>query len=300
MAHCSLCGKDDLCYTCPYCNGVFCTEHRLPEGHGCPGLQRAKDEARRRVAESFSGQYDEDDEYDEDIVIRQAKTPRSPIKPRKSRFSKREIRDLGIAVLLVTLVGFALIGGPPLGIIRAIQILPGLIAGGYWWYPVGMIGLFAFAFLTHELAHKFVAQNYGMYSEFRMIPQGYYLSLIAILFAVPIFGTGVVDTRGAKSLEEGAKSTLAGPIANLVLGGVFLAAIEIIVAIQGGLSFPLGLILQYGMILNAMLGLFNMVPLYPFDGYIVMKWNRNLWIVATVALLAMVVMGYFFVPSLFF
>ena len=242
MAHCSLCGKEDLCYTCPYCNGVFCSEHRLPEGHGCPGLQRAKDEARRRVSESFSGQYDYEEEYDQDIVVRESRKPKKLRQPRKSRFSRREIRDLGIAVLLATLVGLSLIGGPPIGIITAVLALPGLFAAGLWWYPVGMIGLFIFAFLTHELVHKFVAQNYGMYSEFRMMPQGYYLSFIAILFAVPIFGTGVVDTRGAKSLDEAAKSTLAGPLSNLVLGGVFLALIEAIVVLQGGLSIPLGYI----------------------------------------------------------
>lgn len=300
MANCSLCGKEDLCYTCPYCNGVYCTEHRLPEGHGCPGLRRAKDEARRRVAESFSGQYDDEGEYNKDIVIRRTREPKSIGRPRKGRFSRREIRDLGIAVLLVILVGLSLIGGPPIGIINGILVLPTLITGGLWWYPAGMIGLFVLAFLTHELAHKFVAQNYGMYSEFRMIPQGYYLSLIAILFAFPIFGTGVIDTRGARSVEEGAKATLAGPLSNLVLSGIFLAVIEATVILQGGLFFPLGYILQYGMILNAVLGLFNMIPLYPFDGYIIMRWNRNLWIVVTAALLSAVIMGYLFVPTLFY
>ncbi|MFX1370052.1 MAG: AN1-type zinc finger domain-containing protein [Promethearchaeota archaeon] len=295
MVNCSLCGKEDLCFTCPYCNGVYCSEHRLPEGHGCPGMQRARDEARRRVVDTFSGHY-EDEEYDKDVIIREGRKPR---KPRKYTFSKGELRDLGIAILLVLLVGISLIGGPPIGILNAITAVPGYILLGYWWYITGMLVIFVTAFIVHELAHKFVAQHYGMYSEFRMIPQGYYLSFIAILFAVPIFGTGVVDTRGARSLEEGAKSTLAGPLSNLILSATVLALSEVIILVEGGLVVPAAILFQYGIILNAMLGLFNMIPLFPFDGYTIQRWSRPVWLVVTISLLALIIIGYF-VIHLFF
>jgi len=33
---CEYCGKKELMgFTCSYCEGYFCTEHRLPEKHGC-------------------------------------------------------------------------------------------------------------------------------------------------------------------------------------------------------------------------------------------------------------------------
>ena len=260
-------------------------------------MQRAKDEARRRVADTFSGHYDDDDDdYDQDVIVRESRTPR---KVRKKRFSSREIRDLGIAVLLVTLVGLALIGGPPLGILRAIAVVPNYILAGYWWYIVGTIGLFLVAFLAHEMAHKFVAQHYGMFSEFRMIPQGYYLSFIAILFAVPIFGTGVVDTRGARNLDEAAKSTLAGPLSNLIIASILLAIGEAIILIDGHLLLPMGFLLQFAIILNAVLGLFNMFPLFPMDGYTIMKWNKGVWAVVTVSLLILAIFGYFVIPGFF-
>lgn len=36
MGQCQICGKElDLPFKCNYCSGVFCSEHRLPENHGC-------------------------------------------------------------------------------------------------------------------------------------------------------------------------------------------------------------------------------------------------------------------------
>jgi len=45
MADCDRCdGDDGLGYTCSYCGGTFCGEHRLPENHGCPGLVASTDD----------------------------------------------------------------------------------------------------------------------------------------------------------------------------------------------------------------------------------------------------------------
>ncbi|WP_255148670.1 rhomboid family intramembrane serine protease [Halorarius halobius] len=39
MATCDVCGKHiDLPYNCRGCGGTYCGEHRLPENHGCAGL----------------------------------------------------------------------------------------------------------------------------------------------------------------------------------------------------------------------------------------------------------------------
>ena len=39
MAECDACGKsENMPYECKRCGGSFCTEHRLPEAHDCPGL----------------------------------------------------------------------------------------------------------------------------------------------------------------------------------------------------------------------------------------------------------------------
>lgn len=44
MSECSECGKQTMSFTCHYCGGKFCSEHRLPENHDCEGLESGKKE----------------------------------------------------------------------------------------------------------------------------------------------------------------------------------------------------------------------------------------------------------------
>jgi membrane associated rhomboid family serine protease len=44
MAKCDVCGRDEnMPYNCRHCGGTYCAEHRLPENHGCPGLENWND-----------------------------------------------------------------------------------------------------------------------------------------------------------------------------------------------------------------------------------------------------------------
>lgn len=44
MAQCDVCGKEEgMPYRCRLCGGTYCSEHRLPENHGCPGLEEWND-----------------------------------------------------------------------------------------------------------------------------------------------------------------------------------------------------------------------------------------------------------------
>jgi Zn-dependent protease len=268
-----------------YCNGVFCSEHRLPESHGCPAMHRVKEDARRKVSDSV-------DPKDMNVtysVNEPRKTKRR--KQRRRRFSSREIRDLTIASILVILVGISIFGSPS-GIILAIQRLGLYLSLGLWWLPVGMVAIFLVSFMAHELAHKFVAQNFGAWSEFRMIPTGYLLSAMAILFSVPIFGTGVVYSSGMSNKEQLGKTNLAGPLTNFVI-----AAVLMVTALTMTIFTPLGfsnLLFQFGIQLNAFLGLFNMIPLQPFDGGSVRDWSNRVWISMVIGLAFMLVLGYVF------
>ena len=283
MARCSLCGAEDLGYVCPYCNTVYCSAHRLPESHGCPAMHRVREDARKRVTDSI----------DENFIQPTRKQRKKRL--RRKRFSSTEIRDLAIASVLVILVGVSIFGNS-LGILNAITRIGLLFSLGLWWLVIGTIGIFLFSFMAHEMAHKFVAQNYGMWSEFRMTSWGYYLSAMAILFSLPIFGTGVVYTSGTTNIEHSGKSNLAGPLTNFVISSI-LAILSIFLYLAGVL-FPLGIILQYGVQLNAFLGLFNMIPIQPFDGATVRYWNNRVWIALTLGLVFMLIIGYLMFPIL--
>jgi len=44
MARCDYCGRESgMPYQCRHCGGTFCSEHRLPESHDCPGLDQWDD-----------------------------------------------------------------------------------------------------------------------------------------------------------------------------------------------------------------------------------------------------------------
>ena len=134
--------------------------------------------------------------------------------------------------------------------------------------------------------------------QFRMTTQGYYMSAIAILFSIPIFGTGVVLSSGAASIDEDAKVNLAGPLSNLLLG-LILSFVFLGIEISGVPVINLILfILRYAVILNGMLGLFNMIPFAIFDGATIYRWNKGIWGVVTLGLLALLIMGFFVFPIL--
>ena len=297
MTTCSLCGKEDLCFTCPYCKGIYCGDHRLPEGHGCPAMHRVKEEAKRKVSRTV-GKDEYEDNQTWSSVMPKRNNKRKQRKSRRHRFSSTEMRDLLIASVLVILVAISIMGSP-YGIIYAFQRVGQLISFGLWWIPVGMILIFLLSFIGHEMAHKFTAQHYGMWSEFRMNSMGYYLSAIAILFSVPIFGTGTVYTSGTSNRDHDAKANLAGPLSNFILASVLVA-----VAIISTMTLSLGLLVnvlflvQYGVIINGILGVFNMIPIRPFDGATVKDWSIPVWLTLTIALVAMIVIGYFVIPIL--
>lgn len=294
MTTCSLCGAEDLCFKCPYCNSLYCAEHRLPESHGCPGMQRVKEEAKRKASRSLG----QDDNFEENQTWSSIMPKKKVVKRsyRRKRFTKIEIRDLTIASILVLLVGISAFGRP-YGILAALQyIINFLIPNNLVWVPIVTSLLFLVAFMGHELAHKFVAQHYGMWSEFRMTMMGYYLSLFAILFSLPIFGTGIVYTSGNGNPEEDGKSNLAGPMFNLIMAMILIVLGLLVKGITGNIGAFLLFIIQNGIIINGFIALFNMIPLQPFDGATVRRWNQQVWIATTISLIFVLIVGWVVLP----
>jgi Zn-dependent protease len=156
-----------------------------------------------------------------------------------------------------------------------------------------LISLFTagIGFLLHELAHKFVAQHYGAMAEFRAFDQMLYLAvglavLIGFIFAAP----GAVMISGMITRKENGIVSLAGPLTNYVLAGLFFSFVFLILGSLPNallmLSFSFGKILSLPLIyqapligikINMWLGLFNMIPFGNFDGLKIMHWNRYVW-----------------------
>ncbi|MBR9702552.1 hypothetical protein GOV10_00820 [Candidatus Woesearchaeota archaeon] len=127
-------------------------------------------------------------------------------------------------------------------------------------------------FILHELAHKFVAIYHGCSAEFRanntMLWVAIFMSFFGWVFAAP----GAVMVHGARGKKEVGLISAAGPASNIILALIFLILTFMLPA-------ELSKIAWYGMIINGMLALFNMIPVMPFDGRKVWLWNKTIYIV---------------------
>lgn len=163
-------------------------------------------------------------------------------------------------------------------------------------------------FLGHELAHKFTAQRYGCWAEFKLWTVG---AIMALLFAVISRGIFIFAAPGAvyiasrssyfgEGIDRRANGivSLAGPLLNVGAAAIFglaLAASPVLgfsdLTIGGSFHF-----LLQGMLINVWLGAFNMIPFFILDGQKVYAWDRRIW--AAVAIPLWVAFAILSVPRL--
>jgi Zn-dependent protease len=150
-------------------------------------------------------------------------------------------------------------------------------------------------FLGHELAHKFTAQRYGAWAEFRLWTIG---AIMALVFAAIPPGTFVFAAPGAvyiasrssyigDAMDRKANGiiSLMGPLVNIAAAGIFglvyvvLPTVGISGIIINGRNF-----LPWAIFINLWLGAFNMIPFFILDGQKVLTWNRAIWTLITIPL----------------
>lgn len=145
-----------------------------------------------------------------------------------------------------------------------------------WLYVLGISAIVSLTgFLLHELAHKFVAQRYGAWAEFRMYPGGLMFALIfsflGFLFAAP----GAVYIQGRINRKQNGLISIAGPATNIAFGSIFVALWLAFPGLDGWTdAFQL---IGY---LSLMLAAFNLIPFGPLDGKKVLDWNPVAWVAA--------------------
>lgn len=268
---CEFCGvEESLPFVCNYCGGVFCGEHRLPEAHRCSGDLTAR---RTVVAPPATS-----------TTYSQANYSFGQTAPVRSGrvFSRIEIRDILVAWLGLGLAFFMAnssnfdIPFPGLlslasGDLRAVELF------------VITLTTLGFGFVFHELMHKFTAERYGFWAEFRMWPFGLVLalvtSLIGFIFAAP--GATYIAGNNISESENG-KISMAGPLTNVIVAGIFLPillyGLATVPATATVREIPFWVYLGlYGVGINIFLALFNMLPFMPLDGAKVFKWSRGRW-----------------------
>jgi Zn-dependent protease len=218
-------------------------------------------------------------------------------------FSRIEVRDILIAWLGLGLAFFmadASDFGLPFPGVGA------LLSGSFKAMELFAITLttLGFGFVFHELMHKFTAERYGYWAEFRMWPFGLVLALITSFLGIIFAAPGATYIAGTNISEsENGKISVAGPLTNVFVAGIFLPILLYGLSIVPPSPAPgyvpfwayLGL---YGVGINIFLALFNMLPFMPLDGAKVFKWSKPRWAALFIPLVIAFIV--FFIETGFF
>jgi Zn-dependent protease len=127
-------------------------------------------------------------------------------------------------------------------------------------------------FLLHEIAHKFIAIRQGFPSRFYLDQNMALFSLLSIMLPIKLIAPGAVIFYGTPSEESEASIAMAGPLTNILLGGILL-----------GVSFFLSSNwMIFTLIVSKFsfdLALFNLLPISILDGAKINKWNSPVFII---------------------
>src|SRR3990172_1751758 len=182
-------------------------------------------------------------------------------------FSPEEIRDLIKAWVAVSLaIAIAILGFESISTLG----LPVLIrAFAIYSITVG------FSFIAHEvLGHKFLAQRYHLFAEFRaddlLLLLAVLLSFTGFVFAAP----GAVVIGGGTRINTYGKIASAGPLVNILLALFFGFLARVGISLVLPLYDTQGIdLISSSYQINAWLALFNLLPLGILDGAKVLAWD---------------------------
>ncbi len=200
-----------------------------------------------------------------------------------SRVSTPELIDLSLS-LVALIFAFSMFGERQLPSAETLVIAAAGVGTG---------------FILHELAHKFAAQHYGYWAEYRASWSGLGLMIFMSLAMNFIFAApGAVMIHKAssslpvssysadphsESFDETARRevlwiSLAGPLTNIILTALFFMLLS-----SGALTDLLLVRAAYfAFIINLSLAAFNLLPFGPLDGAKIFQASRLVWAIVAV------------------
>ena len=252
---CSLCDKvENLPFRCNYCKEHFCSDHRNPIIHSCPFLS-----SYNKKSQDAGFSHNRSSMYSTSWINLLQRIF-------KLKSSRTELIHLTIATVLVTCVGLSL--------------------NQYRTFSWQFLAIFISAFLIHELAHKFLAQYYGSWAEFRAEMYGLIITAISALPIMPFkfIAPGAVMVHLGDRQKFG-RVALIGPVTNLIMGFSFLLLSNI--SSDSNTHY-----FAIGASFNGWIAMFNLIPMGVLDGQKIFDWNKIVWGISMAAAMVLFVIGY--------
>ena len=255
MSQCYSCGVNEgIPFKCNYCKESFCNIHRNPINHSCPFIDKYTEKRKDVLLGKAHG-----------VGNGSSSILNSISRAIRIKSSKTELLHLSVAALLVTAVGLSL--------------------NNYRYISWQFLAIFISAFLVHELAHKFLAQFYGSWAEFRAQIYGLIVTAISALPIMPFkfIAPGAVMV-GLSDRNRFGRVAFIGPLTNLVMGFVLLAL--------SSYYYPYYPYLAAGASFNGWIALFNLMPFGALDGQKIFDWNKVVWGLTMATAMGLFILGY--------
>ncbi|UCD91612.1 MAG: site-2 protease family protein [Methanobacteriota archaeon] len=200
------------------------------------------------------------------------------------RFSRKELSEIGVSVLILTLAFTIFFSGGIDGL--ATELGRSMFA---YLFVISFLAVLT-AFFFHEMAHKFLAQRYGCWAEYSYYIIGLLFAIVTSMFRIIFAAPGAVIIGGPITEAENGKISAAGPATNLSIGAIFaviyFASRPFLIPV-----FPHGLDLAGIFYLlawiNIVLGGFNLIPFPPLDGSKIYRWNVAVYVLLVLAAVGM-------------
>ncbi len=128
--------------------------------------------------------------------------------------------------------------------------------------------------ILHELGHRVMARRFGSQAHFVANDQMLVISILLAFTGFLIAAPGAVWHRRLPKRETGIIAA-AGPVVNIVLAAFFLIGLPLFNQLD---NIYLWSICYFGYSINALLGVFNLIPLGPIDGAKILNWDLAVFI----------------------
>ena len=140
-------------------------------------------------------------------------------------------------------------------------------------------------FLLHELAHKWMAQQYGCWAEYRGNKNGLYFALAMSAFGFLLAAPGAVMVSGRITDRQNGIIAAVGPITNIAIALIILPVYILTDLMEGHITI-INELARFIVLINLILAGFNMIPFQPLDGSKVIVWSKGAYFAIIIAILA--------------